>query len=87
MSSLPVARQAGSKDPVRRWWLTPKEDGGLEIAGHRRDARGWRRSEGRLAEGNTRKPRALGIAPVRQGRRPVKVANPGEAESAQVGAT
>ena len=37
------------------------------------------------AEGNTWKPRALGIASVRKGRRPVKVVNPGEAESVQVG--
>jgi hypothetical protein len=61
-------------------------DGSLkETAGHRRDAWGWRGSEGRLAEGNTRKPCALGMAPVRKGRRPIRVANPGEAESAQVG--
>jgi hypothetical protein len=38
-----------------------------------------------LAEGNTRKPRALGIASVRKGRRPIKVVHPGEAESVQVG--
>lgn len=38
-----------------------------------------------LAEGYTRKPAVLGIASVRQGRRPLKVAKPGGAESVQVG--
>jgi hypothetical protein len=41
----------------------------------------------RSAEGNTRKPRVLRIASVRKGRQPDAAANPGEAESAQVGVT
>ena len=65
-TNLPVARQAGSKDPVRRLVVeSERETAAEEAAGHRRDAWGWRCSEGRLAEGYTRKPRALGIASVR----------------------
>jgi len=59
----PVARQAGSRDPVRRGWLI--KTAAEEAAGHRRDMRGRRRSEGRSAEGYTRKPAVLGIASVR----------------------
>ena len=85
---LPVVRQAGSKDPVRRLVVDSERKTAAEkVAGHRRDAWGWRGSEGPPAEGNTRKPRALGIASVRQGRRPQTAANPGEAESARVGVT
>jgi hypothetical protein len=85
---LPVVRQAGSRDPVRRSSVeTDRETAIQKIAGRLRDTAGGRCSEGRLAEGNTRKPAVLGIAPVRQGRRPVKVANPGGAESVQVGTT
>ena len=63
---VPAARQAGSKGPVRRLIVeTERKTAALKAAGNRRDAWGWRRSEGRLPEGNTRKPRALGIASVR----------------------
>jgi len=61
--SLPAARQAGSKDPVRRWVV--EKTATHEVAGHERDTRRWWRSEGRLAEGYTGKPRVLGIASVR----------------------
>lgn len=44
-------------------WLKKTATG--EVAGHRRDAWGWRGSEGLPTEGNTRKPHALGIASIR----------------------
>ena len=61
-----VVRQAGSKGPVRRQVVDCGSKTAAEkAAGHRRDARGWQGSKGLAAEGNTRKPRALGIASVR----------------------
>ena len=38
------------------------EDGSREAEGCARDTAGWRRSRGRSADGNTRKPAVLGIA-------------------------
>jgi hypothetical protein len=46
--NLPVARQAGSEGPVRRPMVDPeRKTAAEEVAGHGRDARGGRRSEGR----------------------------------------
>ena len=47
---------------------------------------GWRGSEGRLTEGHTRKPARWGLPRFVRAGGPWKVANPGEAESVQVGA-
>lgn len=50
--NLPVARQAGSKGPVRRLMVdSERETAAEEAAGHRRDARGGRSSEGRSRRG------------------------------------
>jgi hypothetical protein len=54
----------GSLSESTTAWLNQK-DGSREAAGHARDTAGRRRSEGHIADGNTRKPAVLGIAPVR----------------------
>src|SRR5579862_5709831 len=83
---MPVARQAGSKDPVRCGVVeTGRKTEIQKISGHTRDTADGGVRKCALAEGNTRKPAVLGIVPVRQGRRPLKVANPGGAESVQAG--
>jgi hypothetical protein len=64
-------------------WL--RKTAAEEVAGYWRDPGGWRSAEGLTTEGNTRKLVALGIISIRKGRRPKTAANPGEAESAQVG--
>ena len=70
---VPVARQAGSRDPVRRSVVeTERETAIQKIAGHTQDTADGGARKRALAEGNTRKPAVLGIVPVRQGRRPVE---------------
>ena len=67
-------------------WLKPK---GRRQSRRLRAARGTRRDGGVRKDAcrrDTRKPAVLGIVPIRQGRRPSKVANPGGTESVPVGA-